>query len=494
MLDACVKEPDFESAYRLLTHTTGFCSIGSADINEENQDMTFLTKTVGMHMIYSDLRLWERVVLLHKRNSQRDKAGGSEKTELPEAAENDEYEASVSTLYEMLSYGMTADDLAKFAARIATEKFFSKDKAHKIMMLARKLALKCDETDAVRDAMLLRKVNIADTDEPRPIIAASAKGSDIVWEEVSWSHNTSSALTGSLNTSEQIGHSPITALTSFGSSVVVSGALDGSIFLAHTFKQFKGINGINLEMDSPNSSSSTQTDEIVGAISCLAVSKGSHLSARPNAFALDKDLDNEAILGAVAGCRVIGGTTGGNIRVFSVQDILSHELAQDSDDLSSLISGSYTTTQSSHVRSRSSLESGPAKATRRGRHIGSHRGGVTCLSVPAQIYRPDTLISGGNDGLIKQWSLEPKAPSASRRSSMGGRTSRMLFARDNSQKKRMGQEELNVLAGHGGRILCLETAWHCDRLLSGAADLTVKLWDLASSGNQCIQTMIGHSG
>lgn len=482
MLDACMKEPDFESAYRLLTHTTGFCSI--------NQDMTFLTKSVGMHLIYSDLRLWERVVLLHKRNSQRDKTGGSEKTELPEAAENDEYEASVSTLYEMLSYGMTADDLAKFAARIATEKFFSKDKAHKIMMLARKLALKCDETDAVRDAMLLRKVIVADEDEPSPIIGAYGRGSDIVWEEVSWSHNTSSALTPS----EQIGHSPITALTSFGSSVVVSGALDGSIFLAHTFKLFKGINGINLEMASPNSSSSTQTDEIVGAISCLAVSKGSHHSARPNAFALDKDLDNETILGAVAGCRVIGGTTGGNIRVWSVQDILSHELGQDSDDLSSMISDSYATTQSSHVRSRSSLDSGPAKATRRGRAIGSHRGGVTCLSVPAQIYRPDTLISGGNDGLIKQWSLEPKAPSASRRSSMGGRTSRMLFARDNSTKKRLGQEELNVLAGHGGRILCLEAAWHCDRLLSGAADLTVKLWDLASSGNQCIQTMIGHSG
>lgn len=40
----------------------------------------------------------------------------------------------------------------------------------------------------------------------------------------------------------------------------------------------------------------------------------------------------------------------------------------------------------------------------------------------------------------------------------------------------------------------METAWHGDRLLSGAADRTVKLWDLASqSGGRCLQTMHGHT-
>lgn len=77
---------------------------------------------------------------------------------------------------------------------------------------------------------------------------------------------------------------------------------------------------------------------------------------------------------------------------------------------------------------------------------------------------------------------------------MGGRTSRMLFSGRENSNKVIGQEAVNVLAGHGGRILCLQTAWHCDKLLSGAADSTMKLWDLAGSGNQRIQTMIGHSG
>jgi WD40 repeat protein len=40
----------------------------------------------------------------------------------------------------------------------------------------------------------------------------------------------------------------------------------------------------------------------------------------------------------------------------------------------------------------------------------------------------------------------------------------------------------------------VETAWHGDRLLSGAADRTIKLWDLASqSGGRCLQTMHGHT-
>ena len=62
---------------------------------------------------------------------------------------------------------------------------------------------------------------------------------------------------------------------------------------------------------------------------------------------------------------------------------------------------------------------------------------------------------------------------------MGGRTSRMLFSGRENSNKVIGQDAVNVLAGHGGRILCLQTAWHCDKLLSGAADSTMKLWDLA---------------
>jgi WD40 repeat protein len=57
----------------------------------------------------------------------------------------------------------------------------------------------------------------------------------------------------------------------------------------------------------------------------------------------------------------------------------------------------------------------------------------------------------------------------------------------------MGPQD--VLAGHGGRVLCVESAWHGDGLLSGGADSTLKLWDLASNGGgKCLLTMNGHMG
>ena len=236
MLDACIKDYDYESAYRLLTHTTGFCTTASEGTCNETADISFMTKRVGMHLIYSDLRLWERVVLLHKRNRQKDRTGGSDKFAHLEATENDEYEATVSTLYEMLGYGMPANDLAKFASRIATEKFFSTDKEQKIMVLARKLVLKCDDTDAERDSILLQNKVISGDTESSPKVSPTNNESKTQWEEICWSHPSSSNSFGEPSRGEKIeGQSPVTALVSFGSSVVASGALDASVFLAHTF-------------------------------------------------------------------------------------------------------------------------------------------------------------------------------------------------------------------------------------------------------------------
>jgi WD40 repeat protein len=495
MLDACMKDYDYESAYRLLTQTTGFCTTVKKDINDT--ELNFMTNRIIKHTIYSDLRLWERVVLLHKR----DRSNGPDRFANPETLESDEYEATVSTLYELLGYGMSANDLAKFASRIATEKFFSSDKEQKIMMLARKLALKCDGIDATRDLILTQNRSIGENID----FASKHRPNDndettVHWQEISWLHP---SITSRENSGENSGYSPVTSLTSFGSSVVASGSLDGSVFLVHTLNEAnlqsrKNLKGLRLEVGKPqhSNSSSSNGDDSIGAISCLAISRGVNHSTRQNAFDIDQNSDNEAILGAIAGCRIIGGTTSGDLNVWSIQDVLTNEFSHDAEDLSSLMSDSYASTQSNHVRSNSNANVKAFRQARKGRYLGGHRGGVTCLSVPDQIYRPDSLISGGNDGLIKHWSLQhsSKLFDKSRRSPMGGRTSRMLFSGRERPSKRLGQEAVNVLAGHGGRILCLETAWHCDRLLSGAADLTMKLWDLSSSGSQCIQTMIGHSG
>jgi WD40 repeat protein len=55
-------------------------------------------------------------------------------------------------------------------------------------------------------------------------------------------------------------------------------------------------------------------------------------------------------------------------------------------------------------------------------------------------------------------------------------------------------DALCILSGHGGRILCVKSAWHGDRLLSGGADRTVRLWDIAGSGGKCLVSMSGHLG
>jgi WD40 repeat protein len=55
-------------------------------------------------------------------------------------------------------------------------------------------------------------------------------------------------------------------------------------------------------------------------------------------------------------------------------------------------------------------------------------------------------------------------------------------------------DALSILSGHGGRILCVKAAWHGDRLLSGGADRTVRVWDLTSSGGKCLNSLSGHFG
>ena len=511
MLEACIRDFDYESAYRLLTHSTGFCTMSSEDPQpsiDESLASTFLTKRIAVHPIFKDQRLWDRVLLLHKQDRQKDRSAIIERSMDSEILESDEYEATVSTLYEMLGYGMPPDELAKFASRIATDKLFSTDSEQKVLMLARKLALKCDDIDSSRDSMLFGRGHhvdkILDTTSDLSEFKVEAQ-----WEEVSWSHPVSTSsddfnFSGSVD--GYVGQSPITALASFGSSVVVSGALDGSVFVANTFglesidswKSFNSsgntVPGVRLEWQR-NSYGSTNSTENVGAISCLATSKGFNHFSKRNAFDFNGNSDSDALLAAVAGCRIIGGTTSGDVRVWSLQDIYVNHVTHDNEESSSIMTESYASTQSNHIRSVATQETIQSIEAKSGFSLGNHRGGVTCLSVPAQTYRPDSLISGGNDGLIKLWSLrQSKSPTISRRSSMGGRTSRMLFSGRESSTRRGALDSVDVLAGHGGRVLCLETAWHGDRLLSGAADLTLKLWDLSKSGSNCIQTMHGHTG
>ena len=99
MLEACHHEYDYKAACKLLIHTTGFCTA------DENMMVCYMTKQIATHKIYGDLRLWDRVLLIHQQDRQCDKNVNETKATRAESAENDEYEATVSTLYEMLGYG-----------------------------------------------------------------------------------------------------------------------------------------------------------------------------------------------------------------------------------------------------------------------------------------------------------------------------------------------------------------------------------------------------
>lgn len=120
-------------------------------------------------------------------------------------------------------------------------------------------------------------------------------------------------------------------------------------------------------------------------------------------------------------------------------------------------------------------------------HSTSFFQGVTAIDVPSQIYRPDSLVTGGADGLIKLWSL--RSPTTGRRQNTAAITQEQDTA---SQQRGRGGDALSVLSGHNGRITFVKTAWHGDRLLSGGADQDLRIWDLASGG-KCSHVLSGHS-
>ena len=217
-------------------------------------------------------------------------------------------------------------------------------------------------------------------------------------------------------------------------------------------------------------------------------------------------LEDEEILEAMEGCRVVAGTTCGDLRVWSVKDVFSAVFfASRGGDTSSLAGMSASLTHRAMSSTTGGRMSGNdfaagssltrLKFSLRGRALSGHRGGVSCVDVHSTFYRPDSIVSGGADGLIKLWSLRsPGAPSSGRRTSLdGGKLVSSETLTPRSKAARNG-DALSILSGHGGRVICVKTAWHGDRLLSGGADRTVRLWDLAANGGKCLNSLSGHFG
>ena len=137
---------------------------------------------------------------------------------------------------------------------------------------------------------------------------------------------------------------------------------------------------------------------------------------------------------------LLSGTTAGDLRVWSVRDVYSAILltkkSADDDSKTSVGGGSALTR---------------LNFSWRGRALSGHRGGVTCIDVPSSIYRPDSLVTGGADGLMKLWLL--RALTGGRRAGAGANGENGTI-----RQRGRGGDALSILSGHSGRMPCVETA------------------------------------
>mmetsp|Transcript_36256 Transcript_36256/g.87372 ORF Transcript_36256/g.87372 Transcript_36256/m.87372 type:complete len:2535 (+) Transcript_36256:254-7858(+) len=507
MLDSCMEFKEYEIAYRLLTMTAGFVMMVETDDDFEEEDpsklIVTMTSRVGLHPIFADIGVWEAVMTLHLLERKSAKLSDTRFDEVSGDEDDDdeiEYEAAVATLYEMVGYGIPGEELSRFATRASEENgWFCDDRGRQLLLLARRISIRRDQADsgATGDACDIDMARKApDTDDaPESCFEGigAGKDEDYRWTEIEWCHPAAPPSRPSKRdkdpklspSSSSLDHymkrSPVTALASFGSSIVVSGGLDGGVFMAHSihagtdeFGFAPAIRGVHLDWGSASragAGSSSDGEYGVGAVCCLAaVSGGGQIHSGAEKI---KDtvggIEDVDLANLLEGSRVVAGTTAGDLRVWSVKEIYS----------SIMMSATAEGSDGGHAASR-------LKFSLRGRALSGHRGGVTCIDVPSQVYRPDSLITGGADGLIKLWSL--RAPTGVRRVTDDNEGS-------SGPQRGRGGDALTTLEGHNGRILCVQTAWHGDHLLSGSSDRTLCVWDLAAGGGgKCIHKLSGHLG
>jgi len=312
------------------------------------------------------------------------------------------------------------------------------------------------------------------------------------------------------NFGDYAGRVAITAMASFGGSAVVTGGINGSVFLAHTinFGPDPSVGGVQLQWGGKGDAHDREAAS--GSVTCIAASKGSgyrfgadKAASKPSA---DTCIDEEEIVSSMDGCQVVAGTTGGSLRVWSLKDVYRASCMMNRDIPS--IGGASSPVRSHHASGAASSRAGASddqvmQDAIAGAPVGGHRGGVSCVDLPPRMYRPDSLVSGGEDGLIKLWSL--KSPSSDQEGAGGssgtGQKQNSIQSRFFNSRQMTATTDFDasdaqgVLTGHEGKIICIRTAWHGDRLLSGGADRTVRLWDLSGGGGgRPLSTLRGHQG
>ena len=564
MLDACIEDRDYSSAYSLLKLTAGlYCHYGEG----ETMSIVYMAQKMGHHPIYADLGVWEKAKEVHLAANRKDpnKAASDDEAD----GNDDEYEAAVATLYEMLGYGIPAEELARFASRVSENSgWFQSERGQSLLLLARRICMRRDQGEATSSSKTsdLEMMSPSGGKNAPQVSSLGSRGDHdetaaTGWVELGWVHPAAQSSrrmgadkfkrpgapstqyppenlrtgSGSGTETSYMKRSAITTMAYLGSSVVATGGLDGGVFLARKVRSLAAearsqagidpcdVRGVHLDWGSSgsryavgSSAASLDGEYGVGAVSCLAATRAANQSYQsimlsqksPKKDTVDVP-DDEDIVASMDGARVVAGTTCGDLRVWSVKDVLSAVFYANSGgdfgtvaDTRTLRGEGTSSTFLSKRKGGTDFAAGSSltrlKFSLRGRALSGHRGGVSCIDVPSYVYRPDSIISGGADGLIKLWSLRTSASGRRNELDQGS----MLAAASKGSTETMTSkakssrsgDALSILSGHGGRVLCIKTAWHGDRLLSGGADRTVRVWDLAGSSGKCLHSLSGHFG
>ncbi len=281
-LDSCMEYKEYETAYRLLTLAAGFITLSPNQTQAESMEkdavghqVVTMTSSIGLHPIFANLAVWETVMSMHVADRRSEKKSESRPADAysDEEVEDDdddeiEYESAVATLFDMHGYDVPGEELSRFAMRISEGKgWFSDDRGRQLLVLARRITLRRDLTEApplVGDSCIEMMGR-------SPIACTTLIGTTEVdmkntchksmWNEISWCHpaapmchtmDRSTLSSFQISDKKYMKRSPITALASFGHSVVVTGGLDGGIFLAYSIRSHneKGIRGVHLDWGS----------------------------------------------------------------------------------------------------------------------------------------------------------------------------------------------------------------------------------------------------
>ena len=563
MLNACEFSGDLESAYALLKLSTGIHSTRKEADGELST--SYLTERLALHPVFANLSIWQQVRAKHFQSQEKSR-DADRSGDVVALEEEDNYEAVVTTLYEMNGYAIPAEFIARFSSQMCEKyNWYNSERGQMLLMLAKRASAKRDQMIAATAPSKLSDIELlspSPSKSPRPKLRVSSSDlsplpdTNFTWVETNWCHPAAQSsrrlglTTGRRSVAQNLQQkfeesapvtdkegrkymkrSAITSLAYLGSSVIVSGSLDGGVFMARQVgsspdRQFEKadhnveVRGIHLDWGSSGSrysvgSAATSLDGEygVGAVTCLAATRSSLKVAKATSKDHVCSLTDEELLESMDGCRVVAGTTCGDLRVWSVKDVFSAVFYANGGDLDVLSadrnsrqhnSGAASATLTERHKRATDFAAGSSltrlKFSLRGRALSGHRGGVSCIDVHSNVYRPDSVVTGGADGLIKLWSLRAPGATGSRRSTLeAATTGRMMKspspdAKGSRSATAKTGDALSILSGHGGRVICVSSAWHGDRLLSGGADRTVRIWDLAGSSGKCLHSLSGHLG